>query len=101
MQPSKSKDMVFFLDEENYFRALSFLEARKKTSPQIEVATDRGVLTLGEGKTSMIHLDGEPAGRICFNMYGDEEHIITDTLYLPITPPGEGAKQITWTLKRR
>ncbi len=101
MQPSKSNDMVFFLDDENYFRALSFLEIRKKASPPIEVETDRGVLSLGEGKTNMIYLDGNPVGRICFNMYGDEEHIITDTLYLPIAPPGEGAKQVTWTIKRK
>jgi hypothetical protein len=34
-------------------------------------------------------------------MYGDEEHIVTDTLYLPLTPPQEGAKPITWTLKKK
>jgi hypothetical protein len=93
--------MVFFLDEENYYKALAFLESRKKTSPLLQVETDRGTLSLGPGKTSMLNLDGEPVGRICFNMYGDEEHIVTDTLYLPLTPPQEGAKPITWTLKKK
>jgi hypothetical protein len=99
-QPKATKDMTFFLDDESYFKALSLLEIRKKTSPELVIATDKGIISMRAGASPVVYLDDVPSGTICFNLYGEEEHSFTSSLYLPITPTEPGAKPITWTLKR-